>query len=83
MSRSGLPATIFLELKDLDTGKLAALGSDAIMHVDGRWSYETAAAKAYAKSADIRARSGRLLVLAGYTVPASQGGSRDYPLRRL
>lgn len=73
MSRSGLPSTIFLEFKDVETDQPRVVGTDAIMHVDGRWSRDTAASHAYEKAAEMRKRQPSL-ALVGYSKPGDFSG---------
>lgn len=73
MSRSGLPSTIFLEFTDVKTKLPRVVGSDAMMHVDGRWSRDTAASHAYEKATEMRKRHPNL-ALVGYSKPGDFSG---------
>lgn len=76
--------TIFLEFAHEATpDRPAALGTDVIFHIDGRWGYHRASSEIYKRVAHLRAKRPALanMRFLGYTV--SGDSANNWPVHRM
>ncbi len=81
MTRNGYPRVIHLEFKYIPTGICpAAMGTDSIMHIDGRLHRGNVHVDICVKARSIIARKGGNYELAGYSIPGDSANTiREFP----